>query len=102
MQKKQLLDAVPNSFSDGKDKGNEKKEIECDRLYKKVGQLQIEVDWLKKTGYQGSVSQRQSNVYAVMVRILVLACSVEMLKLPHIHTTGPWKAKLKMKKTCDL
>ena len=32
----------------------EKKEFERDRLYKKVGQLQIEVDWLKKkTGYLG-------------------------------------------------
>ena len=31
-----------------------KKEVERDHLYKKVGQLQIEVDWLKKkTGYLG-------------------------------------------------
>ena len=46
--KKQLLDAAPDTFTSGKDKGAEKKEIECDRLYQKVGQLQIEVDWLKK------------------------------------------------------
>ena len=45
--KKQLLDAAPDAFSSVKDKGAEKKEIECDRLYQKVGQLQIEVDWLK-------------------------------------------------------
>ena len=52
--KKQLLDAAPDAFTSGKDKGAEKKEIECDRLYQKVGQLQIEVDWLKKkTGYLG-------------------------------------------------
>ena len=31
-----------------KDKDAEKKEVERDHLYQKVGQLQIEVDWLKK------------------------------------------------------
>ena len=46
--KKQLLDAAPAAFSNGKDKDAEKKEVERDHLYKKVGQLQIEVDWLKK------------------------------------------------------
>jgi len=46
--KKQLLDAAPDVFTRGKDKEVEKKEVERDRLYKKVGQLQIEVDWLKK------------------------------------------------------
>ena len=52
--KKQLLDAAPDAFSLGKDKETEQKEVERDRLYKKVGQLQIEVDWLKKkTGYLG-------------------------------------------------
>ena len=43
-----MLDAAPVAFSNGKDKGAEKKEVERDHLYKKVGQLQIEVDWLKK------------------------------------------------------
>lgn len=52
--KKQLLDAAPDIFTRGKDKEAEKKEAERDGLYKKVGQLQIEVDWLKKkTGYLG-------------------------------------------------
>ena len=46
--KKQLLDAAPDIFTRGKDKEAENKEIERDRLYKKVGQLQVEVDWLKK------------------------------------------------------
>ena len=46
--KKQLLDAAPTAFSSGKDKDAEQKEVERDHLYKKVGQLQIEVDWLKK------------------------------------------------------
>ena len=46
--KKQLLDASPDIFTRGKDKEAEKKEVERDRLYKKVGQLQLEVDWLKK------------------------------------------------------
>ena len=52
--KKQLLDAAPDTITSEKDKGAEKKEIECERLYQKVGQLQIEVDWLKKkTDYLG-------------------------------------------------
>ena len=52
--KRQLLEAAPAAFTRGKDKDAKKKEIESDRLYKKVGQLQIEVDWLKKkTGYLG-------------------------------------------------
>jgi hypothetical protein len=46
--KKQLLDAAPAAFRSGKDKDAEKKEVKRDHLYKKVGQLQIEVDWLKK------------------------------------------------------
>ena len=46
--KKQLLDAAPAAFSNVKDKDTEKKEVERDHLYQKVGQLQIEVDWLKK------------------------------------------------------
>ena len=41
-------------FINEKNKDAEQKEFERDRLYKKVGQLQIEVDWLKKkTGYLG-------------------------------------------------
>jgi len=52
--RKQLLEAAPDIFTRGKDKEAEKNEVERDHLYKKVGQLQIEVDWLKKkTGYLG-------------------------------------------------
>jgi transposase len=47
--KKQLLDDSPNSFSNGKDKNAKKKEVERDHSYQKTDQLQIEVDWLKKT-----------------------------------------------------
>ncbi len=46
--KKQLLESAPDIFTREKDKEAEKKEVERNRLYKKVGQLQIEVDWLKK------------------------------------------------------
>ncbi len=52
--KKQLMDVAPDVFARGKDKEADKKKKERDRLYKKVGQLQIEVDWLKKkTGCLG-------------------------------------------------
>lgn len=46
--KKQLLDAALRVFSRGKDQEAERLEQERDQLYRKVGQLQVEVDWLKK------------------------------------------------------
>lgn len=52
MWKKKLLEIAPEVFSRGKDRDAERAKEERDRLYKKVGQLQIEVDWLKKkTGH---------------------------------------------------
>jgi len=45
--KKQLLEAAPKVFSRGKDHEAERLNKEHDRLYSKVGQLQVEVDWLK-------------------------------------------------------
>jgi transposase-like protein len=50
--KKKLLESSSDVFSRGKDREAERIEQERDRLYKKVGQLQVEVDWLKKkTGH---------------------------------------------------
>jgi len=50
--KKQFLASASDVFSRGKDREAEKLQEERDRLYKKVGQLQVEVDWLKKkTGH---------------------------------------------------
>jgi len=46
--KKKLLEVAPEVFGRKKDREAEKAKEERDRLYKKVGQLQIEVDWLKK------------------------------------------------------
>ena len=46
--KKQLLEAAPEVFSRGKAREAEELERERDRVYRKVGQLQVEVDWLKK------------------------------------------------------
>ena len=46
--KKQALACLPEVFGSGKDHEAERLELERDRLYKKVGQLQVEVDFLKK------------------------------------------------------
>lgn len=46
--KKQALDSLPSVFGNGSGKDEKRVEEERDRLFKKVGQLQIEVDWLKK------------------------------------------------------
>ena len=57
--KKQLLKSAPDAFPDVKYKDAEKKKIECDRLYQKVSQLQIEVDWLKKDSlFEMNVSKK--------------------------------------------
>jgi len=47
--KKQMLASAPEVFCSGKDQEYEQLEQERDRLYKKVGQLQVQNDWLKKT-----------------------------------------------------
>jgi transposase len=50
--KKKLLEVAPDVFGRKKDREAEQAKEERDRLYKKVGKLQIEVDWLKKkTGH---------------------------------------------------
>ena len=46
--KKQFIESAPRVFSRGKDREAERLEKEKDQLYRKAGQLQIEVDWLKK------------------------------------------------------
>ncbi len=80
--KKQLLDTVPAAFTSVKDKGGQKKEIECDRLYQKVGQLQIEVDWLKKDRLSGmSVSEKVKCIDG-NDKDLSISWQCELLKLP--------------------
>jgi len=46
--KKKALEGMAESFARGKNNEVEDLESERDRLYQKVGQLQVEVDWLKK------------------------------------------------------
>jgi len=46
--KKKVLAGLSDSFARGKSNEVEDLESERDRLYRKVGQLQVEVDWLKK------------------------------------------------------
>jgi len=46
--KKKALVGMAESFARGKSNEVEDMERERDRLYRKVGQLQVEVDWLKK------------------------------------------------------
>ena len=46
--KKKALEGMADSFARGKSNDVEDMERERNRLYQKVGQLQVEVDWLKK------------------------------------------------------
>jgi len=46
--KKKAMAGMSELFARGKNNEVEELESERDRLYRKVGQLQVEVDWLKK------------------------------------------------------
>lgn len=50
--KQQALEALPEVFGQGQQRRAEELEAEKDRLYRQIGKLQVEVDWLKKkTGH---------------------------------------------------
>ena len=46
--KQQLLDGLPTVFADKRVKDNKTKEDLCAQLYQQIGQLKVELDWLKK------------------------------------------------------
>lgn len=46
--KKQLLDELPQIFSDKRVKVNKEQEALEAQLYQQIGQLKVELDWLKK------------------------------------------------------
>jgi transposase-like protein len=50
--KKQLLDHLPELFSKNGQKGEQDTEKLIESLYQKIGQLEVEVDWLKKKSEQ--------------------------------------------------
>lgn len=50
--KKQALERLPEMFSDRRSKDAKVDSALQDRLYQQIGQLQVELDWLKKkTGF---------------------------------------------------
>ncbi len=46
--KKQALAAIPLTFSSKKDRGQHNQQAEIDELYRQLGQVVAERDWLKK------------------------------------------------------
>lgn len=48
--KKQVLEEVPQIFSTRRDQVQKSQEELTASLYQQVGQLQVELDWLKKSG----------------------------------------------------
>ena len=46
--KRQALDMLPQVFSDHRTRGNESDEALMAELYQKIGQLEVQLDWLKK------------------------------------------------------
>jgi transposase-like protein len=46
--KKQLLDEMPSLFASGRGKQEKKEEDLTAALYQQIGQLKVELDWMKK------------------------------------------------------
>jgi transposase-like protein len=46
--KRQLLESLPSVFSDKRVQENKEQEALTDQLYQQIGQLKVELDWLKK------------------------------------------------------
>jgi transposase-like protein len=46
--KRQLLESLPTVFADKRVKENREQEALTDQLYQQIGQLKVELDWLKK------------------------------------------------------
>jgi putative transposase len=46
--KKQLLESLPDIFSNSRRKDRHKQEELTEHLYQQIGQLKVELDWLKK------------------------------------------------------
>lgn len=46
--KKQVLEIMPEAFSSKRKRSEEKRQNLVDELYKQIGQLTVERDWLKK------------------------------------------------------
>ena len=49
--RKQLLDELPSLFSDRRKKRDKEQEDLVSELYRQIGQLKVEVDWLKKKSH---------------------------------------------------
>ena len=46
--KRQLLESLPTVFADKRVKDNKEQEALTGQLYQQIGQLKVELDWLKK------------------------------------------------------
>jgi len=46
--KKQLVEKIPEAFSRRRARDDQDQRELTDRLYRQIGQLQVELDWLKK------------------------------------------------------
>jgi len=79
--KKQLLDGAADVFSKKKDNSEQKHAEERDCLFQKVGQLQIEVDWLKKLlGLEGmSIADKRSAIDPTQDLSIARQCKLESI-----------------------
>ncbi|HUM82000.1 MAG TPA: transposase [Methanothrix sp.] len=50
--RQKLIDELPGMFSDRRQKKDKDAEAETSELYRQIGQLKVELDWLKKKSQQ--------------------------------------------------
>ena len=79
--KKKLLESAPGVFPTGKDREAERLAAQREILYRKVGQLQVEVDWLKKDRIAGLSTAEKHGMIEPDHRLLSIRRQCELLGL---------------------
>lgn len=79
--RKQLLEQLPTVFSERRKAGEQAREEKEAELYRQIGQLKVEVEWLKKKVAPASVSERRQMIEPGHDRIPV-GRQCELLGLP--------------------
>src|SRR5262249_45317947 len=80
--KKQLLDGAESLFGDGRRRERDQSEALQAELHQQIGRLNMEVEWLKKLGWQNSLDKRLFKSLKVCLRVVAEAAAM----YPHFLT----------------
>ncbi len=60
--KKQLLESLPDLFTDRRKKRDKEQEELVEELYRQIGQMKVELEWLKKKIVEASVVEKRKEM----------------------------------------